>query len=210
MASSRSAASDPIRDFKFSVEIHTSGRLKALAPDIFNMGFAAISGLTVTNQVIEYREGGMNTHPHKLVGQSDYGPVTFGRGVFYQQDQLYKWQQFMHAWNSGLTNGALSNSNTTGNTGLNDYRCTIGVKVLDHPASGAAYISDPGTVGSNQLALPAMRIGFVLYNCWPGSFQMTDLNAASTAGILVQQMTVHHEGFVLVNNEEEYSNAIIS
>ena len=203
MASSRSAITDPIRDFKFTVEIHASGRLKELTSGIFNMGFAAVSGLSVTNEVIQYREGGMNTHSHKMVGQSDYGPVQFGRGVFYGSNQLYNWQQFMHTWNSGQAAGG-------SNTGANDYRCRVGVKVLDHPASGAAYVSDPGTQSSlgNTLELPAMRIGFVLYNCWPGGFSMSDLNAASTAGILVQQMTLHHEGFVLVNNEEEYNAAI--
>ena len=206
MASTRSAATDPIRDFKFSVEISANGRLQSLTNGIFNMGFAVVSGVSVTNEVIQYREGGMNTHPHKMVGQSDYGPVTFSRGVFYNSDQLYKWQQFMHTWNSGQANVNLSD------TGNNDYRCKIGVRVLDHPATGAAYVSDPGTQGSgsNALKLPDMRIGFVLYNCWPGAFAMTDLNASSSAGILVQQMTIHHEGFVLVNNEEQYRSAMDS
>jgi phage tail-like protein len=197
----RSAASDPIRDFKFQVEIFPTGSLRDLmgVSGSLNLGFAAISGLTVTNEVVSYREGGMNTHPHKLVGQSDYGAVTFSRGVFYNQNQLYKWQQFMHTWSAGSLNGTGSLSNA------NDYRCTIGVKVLDHPASGSSYVTDPVTPQSN-LNLPSMRLGYVLYNCWPGAFAMTDLNAASS-GILVQQITVHHEGFQLVNTDDEYSLA---
>lgn len=206
MASTRPASTDPIRDFKFSVEISAgdNSRLRTLTNGIFNMGFAVVTGLSVTNEVIQYREGGMNTHPHKMVGQSDYGPVTFSRGVFYNSDQLYKWQQFMHTWNSGQVNGTLSESDH------NDYRCKIGVRVLDHPATGSAYVSDPGVFSNdtNPLALPEMRIGFVLYNCWPGAFSMTDLNASSSAGILVQQMTIHHEGFVLVNNKDEYEAAM--
>lgn len=200
----RSAASDPIRDFKFVVEIAPTGTLRnamgVTGGGNLNIGFAVVSGISVTNQVVSYREGGMNTHAHKLVGQSDYAPVTFSRGVFYNQDQLYRWQQFIHAWNSGATvaGGSLS--------GANDYRCTIGVKVLDHPASGSAYITDPVTQ-DQQIALPAMRLGYVLYNCWPGAFAMTDLNASSE-GILVQQLLIHHEGFRLVNTPAEYAAAI--
>ena len=201
----RSAASDPIRDFKFVVEIHPTDRLRNLMGGgtggaAITIGFAAISGLTVTNEVVSYREGGMNTHPHKLVGQSDYGAVTFSRGVFPTQNQLYRWQQFMHTWNSGAANvnGSV--------TGANDYRCTIGVKVLDHPASGSAYITDP-TQLDQSIALPSMRLGYVLYNCWPGAFAMTDLNAASS-GILVQQITVHHEGFQIVTSPTEFQTAL--
>lgn len=204
----RSAASDPIRDYKFVVEIFPEGRLRSImeadgGTGVLTLGFAAVSGLTVTNEVVNYREGGMNTHPHKLVGQSDYGPVTFSRGVFSGQNHLYRWQQFIHTWSSAQTaaNGSIS--------GANDYRCAIGVKVLDHPASGSGYITDPGIPPDQPPALPPMRFGYMLYNCWPASYGITDLNASSMAGILVQQLTVHHEGFHLVNSLSEYNTAKI-
>jgi phage tail-like protein len=207
----RVAAADPIRDFKFIVEIQPppSGRLHAsFGGNITNLGFAVVSGVSVQNEVIPYREGGMNTHPHKMVGQSDFAPVTFSRGTFFEQDQLYRWQQFMHAWSSatGATRVGAGNLSVSSN---NDYRCTIGVRVLDHPASGATYVSDPSKNGGgvNTSTLPTTRIGFVLYNCWPGAFAMSDLNAGNS-GILIQQLTVHHEGFVLVNSNSEYTNAL--
>lgn len=205
----RVSENDPIRDFKFTVEIHPRDTLKSamgLSKSI-NLGFAVVSGISVTNDVVSYREGGMNTHPHKLVGQSDYGPVTFSRGVFYGQDQLYKWQKFIHTWNSGGLVGSGTSLTNPGQPSINDYRCTIGIKVLDHPASGNAYVVDPASADQNPTSLPRLRLGYVLYNCWPGAFAMTDLNASSS-GILVQQMTIHHEGFVMVNSDSEYESAI--
>ena len=57
---------DPLRNFKFRVAITPSGDspLKDLADNLPNLGFAQMSGIAVTNEVIPYREGGMNTHPH--------------------------------------------------------------------------------------------------------------------------------------------------
>ena len=62
---------DPLRNFKFRVQIvpETDSGLNTLATGIGNLGFAQMSGIAVTNEVIPYREGGMNTHPHKMVGQ---------------------------------------------------------------------------------------------------------------------------------------------
>lgn len=199
----RVAETDPIRDFKFSVAIHPTGRLRTVlganTSGSINLGFAVVTGLSVNNEVVSYREGGMNTHPHYLVGQSSFSPVTFSRGVFYEQNQLYNWQQFIHAWNSGALPGSTS--------GANDYRCTIGVRILDHPASGSAYVNNPGTPDTSAVALPPMRLGYVLYNCWPSTFAMTDLNANSSS-LLVQQLSVVHEGFRLVNNQGDYEAAI--
>lgn len=195
----RASKSDPIRDFKFLVEILPEGNLKTVTSGIENLGFAVVSGLSVQNEVIPYREGGMNTHPHKLVGQSDFAPVTFSRGTFFNQTSLYRWQQFMHSW----TGTGLSAS------GNNDYRCTIGVRVLDHPVSKVEYVTDPSTNGNNLTVSSdlEMRLGFVIYNAWPGAFALSDLNAGNS-GILVQQLTVHHEGFVIVNSTSEYNTAV--
>lgn len=204
----RVAAADPIRDFKFIVEIKpsTTSSLSTVLDGIGNLGFAVVSGVSVQNEVIPYREGGMNTHPHKLVGLSDFAPVTFSRGAFFDQTQVYKWQQFMHSWSSA-TGTLRPGANGLSTSGNNDYRCTIGVKVLDHPSSGSTYVSSPLAGVTSNVSLPTTRLGFVLYNCWPGAFAMSDLNAGNS-GILVQQLTVHHEGFVLINSDTEYTTAL--
>ena len=186
---------DPLRDFKFTVKIVPTGELGRATTGIGNLGFAVVTGLSVTNEMIPYREGGMNTHPHKMIGQSDFNPITFSRGVFEKQDQLWRWQQFMHSW----TQGALADN--TGSTGSrNDYRCNIYVTVYDHPYSAAlatetdsGYAIDPGSAGRN--VVPGnKKLEFTIYNAWPAGFALGDLNAGNSS-IMIQQMTVNHEGF---------------
>ena len=187
----RSAKTDPIRNFKFRVSIINNNQTTGIE----NLGFAVVSGLTVNNEMVGYREGGMNTHPHKFVGQSDFAPVTFSRGVFSSQSQLYKWQQFLHSWNQ-----ASSGSNSSTPNG-NDYRCDILVKVYDHPHSSGSY-GTPGVEIGNSFNPGNARWGFKLFDCFPGSYAVSDLNAGDS-GIMIQQMVIHHEGFVVAWNEGE-------
>lgn len=182
---------DPLRDFKFRVEIvPPEGPLGTLVSGIGSLGFAVVSGIAVQNELIPYREGGMNTHPHKMVGMSDFTPVTFSRGVFSNQPQMWKWQTFIHAWMQG---GGVGTNGSTGQD--SDYRCDIKVSVMDHPFTNAnGYQTDPAYPSNNTLQNARLR--FTLYNCWPGGFALSDLNAGASS-IMVQQMTVHHEGFEL-------------
>lgn len=187
---------DPLRNFKFRVQIipkKTTGKLAAALTDISDIGFAQVSGISVTNEVISYREGGMNTHPHKMVGQSDFAPVSFARGAFADQDQLWKWQQFMHAWIGG---GAAGGSNLA--DGTDDYRCDIIVKVYSHPHNDQSvrFQYDGGSETNASASPGQVKLSFKLFNCWPGAFALTDLNAGDN-GIMIQSLTVHHEGFIL-------------
>lgn len=207
---------DPLRNFKFRVQIQplataATGQESNLAKatkGIGEIGFAQVSGLSVTNQEITYREGGMNTHPHRFVGQSDFTPVAFARGVFSGQDQLWKWQQFMHAW----VGGGISGGDNL-NPGNDEYRCNIIVKVYDHPhnKSGAVggtgndstsvlrYAYDGGAKEStsNTIVPGKVKLQYKLFNCWPGSYSLSDLSAGDTTGIMVQTMNVYHEGFYI-------------
>jgi len=201
---------DPLRNFKFRVQITptvASGNLATTTAGIGDIGFAQVSGLAVSNEVITYREGGMNTHPHKFVGQSDFTPVAFARGAFASQAQLWNWQKFMHAWIGGGISGGQNLSKGS------DYRCNIIVKVYDHPhmASGPVggtgtgstdalrYAYDGGTLSTTTANITpgAVKLQYKLYNCWPGSFSLSDLSAGDTTGIMVQTMNVHHEGFYI-------------
>jgi phage tail-like protein len=195
----RSSVSDPIRNFKFQVKIipTPSSRLASYLNGISDLGFAAMSGLTVQHSVVGYREGGMNTHTHKLVGQSDFTAITFSRGVIANQAQLWRWSEFLHSWNQASLS---SDSNVDFG---NDYRCDIFVQVFDHPHAAGSYQepgNSPGTVGNYPLG--KARLGLKLFNCWPGAYTLTDLSAGDS-GILVQQLTVHHEGFKLGWTAEE-------
>lgn len=82
---------EPYRNFKFIVAIDgfTSG------------GFSKVSGLKMTTEVFEYREGGDNTTVRKLPGQTKFDPVALERGATKNLD-LWNWAQEVHNFaNSG-------------------------------------------------------------------------------------------------------------
>ena len=193
----RSNQTDPIRNFKFQVEIFpgSSGSANSalstqVGASIGKLGFAVVSGISVSNEVIMYREGGMNTHPHKMIGQSDYAPVTFSKGIFAQEDNLWKWQTFLHNWNQGGTN-------SQGSTDVDsDYRCDVVVSVFDHPVSSGPYAT-PGQTDTAPTPAGKAKLRYKLYNCWPSSYSLTDLNAGDSS-IMIQQMVLHHEGFQIL------------
>jgi phage tail-like protein len=205
---------DPIRSFKFEVQFLVPTLATALgtpvvpttatapnggvgdtalsdfAKGLGTLGFAAMSGLAVTNEVIQYREGGMNTHPHKMVGQTDFAPISFNRGVFEKQDQLWKWQRFIHNWQSGAP----------GSTGGSDYRCDVVVWVYDHPHSNASYTDNVGNSTATQNG--KKKLGIKIFNAWPASFTMSGLNASGSE-IMVHELSLVHEGFMLAWTEAE-------
>jgi phage tail-like protein len=186
----RPASTDPLRNFKFQATIYPTGAgLQAhVGNEIGNLGFTVVSGLTVQHEMIAYREGGMNTHPHKMIGQSDFGPVTFSKGVFGHEKSLWAWHTFLHSWSQGGQDG--------GSTSLdNDYRADIIVKVYDHPVSSGSY-ADAGSTSTASTPAGIVKFAYKLYNCWPASYSLTDLNAGDSS-IMIQQMVINHEGFDL-------------
>ena len=191
---------DPLRNFKFRVTIAPNdtegqGNLEDMAKEIGGLGFAQMSGIAVTNEVIPYREGGMNTHPHKMVGQSDFAPVSLARGIFATQEQLYRWQQFIHSWQGGVAGGSQGNGGVSEGKEGTDYRCTVTVHVYDHPVTNSSYAYDVDPSSTSKPNLPK-RLTVKLYNAWPGSYSISDLNAGDN-GIMIQQLQLHHEGFTM-------------
>ena len=178
----------PIGQIAGSPGVPAVNPLGDFARGLGNLGFAAMSGLAVTNEVIQYREGGMNTHPHKMVGQTDFAPISFNRGVFENQDQLWKWQRFIHNWQSGAA----------GSTGGMDYRCDVVVYVYDHPHSNASYTDNVGNAGSGTTAnfIGNRKLGIKIFNAWPASFTMSGLNASGSE-IMVHELSLVHEGFII-------------
>lgn len=187
----RPTYTDPLRNFKFQVEIYPSGAgLRSHVGDaIGRLGFTVVSGVSVQHEMIAYREGGMNTHPHKMVGQSDYGPITLSKGTFGHEKGLWAWNTFLHSWSQGGLEGGSSSVD-------NDYRCDLIVKVFDHPVSAGAYAT-PGDTENAPTPAGDVKLAYKLYNAWPSSFALNDLNAGDNS-ILIQQMVIVHEGFDLL------------
>lgn len=192
---------DPIRNFKFEVTFIPLDEGNTAAPNIQSLsqfakgiggiGFAAMSGLSVQNELIQYREGGMNTHPHKMVGQTDFAPVSFSRGVISGQDQLWKWQRFIHNWQSGVP----------GSTGGSDYRCDVVVRVYDHPHSNASY-NDSVEQGNKTTFIGSPKLGIKIFNAWPAGYGISGLNAGANE-LIIQELQLHNEGWILAWNDAD-------
>ena len=187
----KTTRTDPLRNFKFTVKfVPLDDELRNMTTGIGDLGFAQMGGLSVQNELIAYREGGMNTHPHKMVGQSDFPPISFARGAFAEQDSLYKWQRFMHAWLGGGVEGIQGGAQGDGT----NYRCNILVKVFDHPYTATGVQYQYNTDSANPVVPGTPKLAFKIYNAWPGAYGLSDLNAGDN-GIMIQQLNIHHEGF---------------
>jgi phage tail-like protein len=73
---------DPYRNFNFVVEIG----------GIQQAGFSDASGFGASTDPIEYREGGDNTHSHKLPGQTKYPNIVLKWGLT-DSHELWDWYQ---------------------------------------------------------------------------------------------------------------------
>jgi phage tail-like protein len=76
------ARQDPYLNYNFLVEID----------GIVRAGFSEVSGLDATIDVVEYREGGENTTPRKLPGQTNYSNITLRWGMT-GDTSLYDWHR---------------------------------------------------------------------------------------------------------------------
>jgi len=166
---------DPIRNFKFQVEFFMTDT--DLQTKLASMGFMSVEGMAMNTDMVPYREGGWNTNPHKLPGQTDFPPLTLSGGVF--EDKEHMWtlakRMFSFQWGSGSLNRG------------DEFRYNMAVRVLDHPVTNLA---PSGTGGSPSGAV----LGFAFYNCWTASVGFNNLDSMGNS-ILIHQMTVHHEGF---------------
>jgi len=135
-----------------------------------NMGFMSLSGLNVTTEVIPYREGGMNTTTQKMPGQSDFAPITLSRGLVVGDGMMINWMQELFTVMQGTG---------TGGADFN-FRATVDIKVMAHPWTASTDVP--------------VKAAFRVYNAWPTSLAFSDLDAGANA-IIVQQMTLAHEGF---------------
>ena len=84
---------DPLRNFRFRLEIE----------GVSQAGFSEVSGLDVTVDPIDYREGTDPTHVRKLTGLTKYGNITLKWGI---TDSLE-----LHNWHRQIVNGDIQRKN---------------------------------------------------------------------------------------------------
>jgi phage tail-like protein len=178
----RSVEGDPLRNFKFRVDIAKTLRGGARLDGI---GFMAASGLAATTEPISYREGGDNTTPRKMPGQTDFPPVSLTRGIVgnaTQRSLLWNWHREIFT--------AVQGSGTPGNPG--DFRAEVYIRVYGHPDTRPQAVYSLGHVKSS----------WKLYNAWPTSVAFSDLDAGGN-GVLVNNLTLMYEGFDFASFEAD-------
>ena len=94
---------DPYGGYNFLVEID----------GITQAGFQEVSGLDVSTDATEYREGNDPTHTRKLPGLNKYTPITLKRGIT-DSDELWKWRATVIAGNAERRNGSIILLDQTG------------------------------------------------------------------------------------------------
>lgn len=172
-------ASDPLRNFKFQLSITHPD----FGNDVAAMGFTSVEGLNMSTEMIPYREGGWNTNPHKMPGLTDFSPVTMSSGVFPNRPVLWNMAKMMFSvqWGQGTLEVD------------SDYRFDAIIRVFDHPVTTGAGASVQGDISRPMLA-------FKLFDAWVANIGFSGLNAMENS-IMVNQLTLHHEGMAVWFNE---------
>jgi phage tail-like protein len=199
-----SLATDPIRNFRFLAKFYplTEQADNTWTPDV-TVGFTSVSGLSIATESIPYREGSYNTTVHQVPGQSTFSPVTFQRGVVLGTRQHWDWMRMLFDVNGG---GRISATRS--------FRANIEVSVLAHPVrystptGGSTYgtgATSPGSPATDDTVVAR----FMVYNAWPTSVAYSDLSAGDNA-LMVEQLTVVHEGFDMEWGTWSESEGIVS
>lgn len=94
---------DPYRGYNFLVEID----------GISQAGFQEVSGLDVTTDPVDYREGTDPPHVRKLPGLNKYTTITLKRGIT-DSDELWRWRKTVIDGKAERKNGSIVLRNEAG------------------------------------------------------------------------------------------------
>src|SRR6266481_7748803 len=88
---------DPLGVFNFYLTLLDSsnvlGTLITAALNYAVAGFSECSGLEATLEVLEYKEGGLNSYVHKFPTRASYSNISLKRGITYLEADLWTWHQ---------------------------------------------------------------------------------------------------------------------
>lgn len=93
---------DPLGIYNFYLTLldsqATLGTLISVAVNYFVAGFSECSGIEANFEVIEIKEGGLNTHTWKFPGRASQSNITLKHGAIFAFDDLWDWH---YAWVQG-------------------------------------------------------------------------------------------------------------
>lgn len=103
-------ASNPLPGFRFAVSFGENalpaGAVAAGGVTHAQIGFQEVTGLESSLEIFEYKEGGRNDFTHKLATRSNFGNITFKRGVAFTPD-LWDWYDRVRRGSFGLRRSLL-------------------------------------------------------------------------------------------------------
>ncbi|MFH5187476.1 phage tail protein [Paenibacillus sp. TAB 01] len=89
--------------FRFQVEIK----------GVIVGGFSEVTGMQAETEVMEYQEGGVNTHLHYFPKQTKFSRIVLKRGLT-QSTELWDWYEATIVGKAKQTNGSIILFNETG------------------------------------------------------------------------------------------------
>jgi phage tail-like protein len=93
---------DPLGVYNFYLTLldsqSTVGTLISVAINYFVAGFSECSGIEASFEVMELKEGGVNSHVWKLPVRASHSNVTLKHGAIYLYDDLWDWH---YSWVQG-------------------------------------------------------------------------------------------------------------
>lgn len=171
------AYNDPYTTYRFQVSF---SKVSGTAADIQKAGFSSVSGLSVSVNTMDYREGNeVTTIVRKMPGLTKIGNVTFKWGMIYandvtgSDDTIFKWLA-----------GHASMAENGPDGGLSLFDITITMKDSAGEVNGT----------------PTWTLG----RCWPVSISLPELNAQSNS-IAVTSMEVAVGTFSFQAPTQNYS-----
>jgi len=169
----RSAAFDPLENFRFQVSLNDS----AGQPTLTRSGFSTCTPPSEATGEITYREGQYRDAMEKSAGLTTYNNVTLGRGVTQDQD-FYSWveQHKKHAANVRGSDGAFTaNDVRPSDDASNSYRRTLVITVLNRESQAVKR--------------------WTLYNCHVASFTPGDSLDANSEAKLMTSLELRYESY---------------
>ena len=94
---------DPLGTFNFYItlidNLNVLGTLITAVLNYAVAGFSECTGLDATIEIMDYREGGVNTYVHRFATRTSYSNLTLKHGVIYLYDDLWTWH---YDWVQGI------------------------------------------------------------------------------------------------------------
>jgi phage tail-like protein len=152
---------DPYKNFKFRIKFDTT----------YVAGVSKVTALKRTTEVVEHRDGGDNSSPHKSPGRTKYEPITMERGVSHDADfEIWANKVWSYA------NAQAGQDQRQKEVSLQDFRRDLIIDLFNE--AGQKVIS------------------YHVHRAWVSEYvAQADLDANANA-VLIQSIKIEHEGWV--------------